>query len=140
MTTARVFWFTGLSGVGKSKEEIAYALNNKILCFNVESEQELNIINEQASLMKLRANISIRVNPDVKVDTHPYISTGMKENKFGIAYEDAIDMYKKAKKLKSLNIIGIDFHIGSQIMSISPYLESITSIKKLIRFLISLII
>ena len=120
------------SGVGKSKEEIAYALNNKILCFNVESEQELNIINEQASLMKLRANISIRVNPDVKVDTHPYISTGMKENKFGIAYEDAIDMYKKAKKLKSLNIIGIDFHIGSQIMSISPYLESITSIKKLI--------
>ena len=70
------------SGVGKTKEEIAYALNNKILCFNVESEEELYAINSQASLMKTRANVSIRVNPDVKVETHPYISTGMKENKF----------------------------------------------------------
>ena len=97
------------SGVGKTKEEIAYALNNKILCFNVESEEELYAINSQASLMKTKANISIRVNPDVKVETHPYISTGMKENKFGIAYEDALGIYQKAKKLDSIDIIGIDF-------------------------------
>ena len=89
------------SGVGKTKEEIAYALNNKILCFNVESEAELFAINSQASLMKLKADISIRINPDVKVKTHPYISTGMRENKFGIPYEDAFEIYKKAKQLDS---------------------------------------
>ena len=121
------------SGVGKTKEEIAYALNNKILCFNVESEEELFAINSQASLMKLKADISIRINPDVKVETHPYISTGMRENKFGIAYEDAFEIYKKAKQLDSINIVGIDFHIGSQIMSIEPYLDSISSVKKLIQ-------
>ena len=121
------------SGVGKTKEEIAYALNNKILCFNVESEEELFAINSQASLMKLKADISIRINPDVKVKTHPYISTGMRENKFGIAYADAFEIYKKAKQLDSINIVGIDFHIGSQIMSIEPYLDSISSVKKLIQ-------
>ena len=121
------------SGVGKTKEEIAYALNNKILCFNVESEEELFAINSQASLMKIKADISIRINPDVKVKTHPYISTGMRENKFGIAYEDAFEIYKKAKQLDSINIVGIDFHIGSQIMSIEPYLDSISSVKKLIQ-------
>ena len=121
------------SGVGKTKEEIAYALNNKILCFNVESEEELFAINSQASLMKLKADISIRINPDVKVKTHPYISTGMRENKFGIAYEDAFEIYKKAKQLDSINIVGIDFHIGSQIMSIEAYLDSISSVKKLIQ-------
>ena len=120
------------SGVGKTKEEIAYALNNKILCFNVESEEELYAINSQASLMKIKADISVRVNPDVQVETHPYISTGMKENKFGIAYEDALDIYLKAKKLDSINIVGIDFHIGSQITSIEPYIDSIKSIKSLI--------
>ena len=121
------------SGVGKTKEEIAYALNNKILCFNVESEEELFAINSQAALMKLKADISIRINPDVNVKTHPYISTGMRENKFGIAYEDAFEIYKKAKQLDSINIVGIDFHIGSQIMSIEPYLDSISSVKKLIQ-------
>ena len=121
------------SGVGKTKEEIAYALNNKILCFNVESEEEMFAINSQASLMKLKADISIRINPDVKVKTHPFISTGMRENKFGIAYEDAFDIYKKAKTLESINIVGIDFHIGSQIMSIEPYMDSISSVKKLIK-------
>ena len=121
------------SGVGKTKEEIAYALNNKILCFNVESEEEMFAINSQASLMKLKADISIRINPDVKVKTHPFISTGMRENKFGIAYEDAFDIYKKAKTLDSINIVGIDFHIGSQIMSIEPYMDSISSVKKLIK-------
>ena len=121
------------SGVGKTKEEIAYALNNKILCFNVESEEELFAINSQASLMKLKADISIRINPDVNVKTHPYISTGMRESKFGIAYEDAFDIYKKAEQLDSIKIVGIDFHIGSQIMSIEPYLDSISSVKKLIQ-------
>ena len=82
--------------------------------------------------MKLMANVSIRVNPDVKVETHPYISTGMRDNKFGIAYEDAFNVYKKASKLDAINIVGVDFHIGSQIMSISPYIDSIKSIKKLI--------
>ena len=126
------------SGVGKTKEEIAYALNNKILCFNVESEEELVAINSQASLMKLKADISIRINPDVKVKTHPYIATGMRENKFGIAFEDAFEIYKKAKTLDSINIVGIDFHIGSQIMSIEPYLDSISSVKKLIQKLDSI--
>ena len=120
------------SGVGKRKDEIKFALECGILCFNVESEGELHVINEQASLMECVANVSIRVNPDVAVETHPYISTGMKENKFGIPYKDALEIYLKASKLKSLNITGIDFHIGSQITTIEPYLDSLKSIKSLI--------
>ena len=120
------------SGVGKRKDEIKFALECGILCFNVESEGELHVINEQALLMECVANVSIRVNPDVAVETHPYISTGMKENKFGIPYKDALEIYLKASKLKSLNITGIDFHIGSQITTIEPYLDSLKSIKSLI--------
>lgn len=120
------------SGVGKRKDEIKFALECGILCFNVESEGELHVLNEQASLMGCVANISIRVNPDVAVETHPYISTGMKENKFGIPYKDSLEIYLKASKLKSLNITGIDFHIGSQITTIEPYLDSLKSIKSLI--------
>ena len=120
------------SGVGKRKDEIKFALECGILCFNVESEGELHVINEQASLMECVANVSIRVNPDVAVETHPYISTGMKENKFGIPYNDALEIYLKASKLNSLNITGIDFHIGSQITSIEPYLDSLKSIRSLI--------
>jgi diaminopimelate decarboxylase len=120
------------SGVGKRKDEIKFALECGILCFNVESEGELHVINEQASLMECVANVSIRVNPDVAVETHPYISTGMKENKFGIPYKDSLEIYLKASKLKSLNITGIDFHIGSQITTIEPYLDSLKSIKSLI--------
>jgi diaminopimelate decarboxylase len=120
------------SGVGKGKDEIKYALECGILCFNVESEGELHAINEQASAINCTANVSIRVNPDVTVETHPYISTGMKENKFGIPYKNALDIYLKASKLQSLKIIGIDFHIGSQITSIGPYLDSLKSIKALI--------
>jgi len=120
------------SGVGKRKDEIKFALECGILCFNVESEGELHAINEEASLMECVANVSIRVNPDVAVETHPYISTGMKENKFGIPYKDALEIYLKASKLKSLNITGIDFHIGSQITTIEPYLDSLKSIKSLI--------
>ncbi len=120
------------SGVGKTKTEIRYALENNILCFNVESEGELLAINEEASSLNVTANISIRVNPDVAVESHPYISTGMKDNKFGITYNNALALYIKASKLKSLKIIGIDFHIGSQITSIQPYLDSIKSIRSLI--------
>jgi diaminopimelate decarboxylase len=120
------------SGVGKTKSEIRYALENNILCFNVESEGELLVINEEASYLSVTANISIRVNPDVAVESHPYISTGMKDNKFGITYNNALALYIKASKLSSLNIIGIDFHIGSQITSIQPYLDSIKSVKSLV--------
>ena len=120
------------SGVGKTRDEIKYALENNILCFNVESKDELMAIDQEASSMGLIADISIRVNPNVKVETHPYISTGMKDNKFGIQYEHVIDIYKQARTLESINIIGIDFHIGSQIMSTSPYLESISSVKRIL--------
>jgi diaminopimelate decarboxylase len=120
------------SGVGKTRAEIRYALENNILCFNVESEGELFVINDEASAMGTTANISIRVNPDVAVESHPYISTGMKDNKFGITYKNALTLYIKASKLSSLNIIGIDFHIGSQITSIQPFIDSIKSIRSLV--------
>ena len=120
------------SGVGKTRAEIRYALENNILCFNVESEGELFVINDEASTMGTTANISIRVNPDVAAKSHPYISTGMKDNKFGITYKNALTLYIKASKLSSLNIIGIDFHIGSQITSIQPFIDSIKSIKSLV--------
>ncbi len=120
------------SGIGKTRDEIKYALANEILCFNVESESELCALNDEAALMNCSAPVSIRVNPDVSVRTHPYISTGMKENKFGIALNEALSVYKKASTLSNINIIGIDFHIGSQITSIEPYIDSVKSIKKLI--------
>ncbi len=120
------------SGVGKTRAEIRYALENNILCFNVESEGELFVINDEASAMGTTANISIRVNPDVAVKSHPYISTGLKDNKFGITYKNALTLYIKASKLSSLNIIGIDFHIGSQITSIQPFIDSIKSIRSLV--------
>ena len=120
------------SGVGKTRAEIRYALENNILCFNVESEGELFVINDEASAMGTTANISIRVNPDVAVESHPYISTGLKDNKFGVTYKNALSLYIKASKLSSLNIIGIDFHIGSQITSIQPFIDSIKSIRSLV--------
>ena len=120
------------SGVGKTRAEIRYALENNILCFNVESEGELFVINDEASAMDTTANISIRVNPDVAVESHPYISTGLKDNKFGVTYKNALSLYIKASKLSSLNIIGIDFHIGSQITSIQPFIDSIKSIRSLV--------
>ena len=109
---------TVFSGVGKTEEEIRYALNSNILCFNIESEDELYTINEIAIDMNTKANISVRVNPAISVDTHPYITTGMKDNKFGIEQSQILPIYIKASKLAGINIIGIDFHIGSQIMDI----------------------
>jgi len=123
---------TVFSGVGKTQEEIRYALDTNILCFNVESEDELHTINEIAIDMNTKANISIRVNPAISVDTHPYITTGMKDNKFGIEQSQILPLYKKASKLAGINIIGIDFHIGSQIMDINPYIESLNKILEII--------
>ncbi|MDI6687755.1 MAG: diaminopimelate decarboxylase [Desulfobacterales bacterium] len=120
------------SGVGKRIDEIDYALNTGILMFNVESLEELELINKRAGLLKLKAPIAIRVNPDVDPKTHPYISTGLKKNKFGIDIETAIEGYKVAKSLKNINVIGIDCHIGSQITEVQPFIDALKSIKVLI--------
>jgi len=112
------------SGVGKSADEIRLALNANILCFNVESPAEMERLNEIASSMDKVAAISLRVNPDVDAKTHPYISTGLKQNKFGIAYSDAIELYRKASTMKALRITGIDCHIGSQLTEIDPFISA----------------
>ena len=120
------------SGVGKSIHEIDYALEAEILMFNVESLEELELIDERAGLLQRKAPVAIRVNPDVDPKTHPYISTGLKKNKFGIDTETAIEGYKVASKLKNINIMGIDCHIGSQITESKPFIEALESLKKLI--------
>ena len=114
------------SGVGKTRKEIAYALQQGIGCFNVESEPELERINEIAQFLGLRAPISIRCNPDVDPKTHPYISTGLKNNKFGIPIAHAETIYLRAANMPGIEIKGIDAHIGSQITDIQPYLDSVT--------------
>ena len=120
------------SGVGKSIYEIDYALEAEILMFNVESLEELELIDERAGLLQRKAPVAIRVNPDVDPKTHPYISTGLKKNKFGIDTETAIEGYKVASKLRNINIMGIDCHIGSQITESKPFIEALESLKKLI--------
>lgn len=120
------------SGLGKTEAEIEKALLAQIHCFNVESEAELERINEVATRLELIAPISIRVNPDVDAQTHPYISTGLKENKFGIASERAIEVYRRAASLVHLNIIGIDCHIGSQLTSTEPFLDAIDRLLSMI--------
>ena len=117
------------SGVGKTSEEIKLAIENNILAFNIESEDELIRIQEIAKSLNKKASISIRVNPDVNANTHPYISTGLKENKFGVSEESALNLYKKAKTMDSILIKGIDCHIGSQITDLKPFEDSV---KKLI--------
>lgn len=116
---------TIFSGVGKTSSEIKYALTEGIFCFNVESEPELYRINKVAAELNTKATISIRVNPDVNAKTHPYISTGLKENKFGVKIEDAKSLYIKAQQLSHIVIKGVDCHIGSQILEIEPFLDSI---------------
>src|SRR5210317_410642 len=120
------------SGVGKLENEIEAALEADILCFNVESEQELDRINEIAGRMGKTARVSFRVNPDVDAKTHPYISTGLKENKFGVAFADAEQVYLKAARLTNLEIIGIDCHIGSQLTELSPYIDALDRLLALI--------
>jgi diaminopimelate decarboxylase len=108
------------SGVGKTHDEINYALDHKIKCFNVESESELHRISDIARGLNVEANISLRVNPDVDAKTHPYISTGLKENKFGVDVDDAMRLYRMASGLPNVSPTGIDCHIGSQLTDISP--------------------
>ena len=113
------------SGVGKTRAEMRRALDVGIGCFNVESEAELDVLNEVAMSMGLRALVSIRVNPNVDPKTHPYISTGLKSSKFGIPHERVLPTYQRAAALKGLRVIGIDCHIGSQITQEEPYLETV---------------
>ncbi|WP_319782809.1 diaminopimelate decarboxylase [Oceanisphaera sp. IT1-181] len=120
------------SGVGKRVDEIEFALEKNIFCFNVESVAELSRINEVAGRMGRVAPISIRVNPDIDAGTHPYISTGLKENKFGIPIEQAQDIYRHAAEMKNLKIHGLDCHIGSQLTEVAPFLEAVDKLLVLI--------
>ena len=113
------------SGVAKSHQEIARALEVNIRCFNVESEAELLRINQIAGEMSKIAPISLRVNPDVDAHTHPYISTGLKENKFGVSVEQAREVYKLAATLPNIKIVGMDCHIGSQLTELQPFLDAV---------------
>ncbi len=120
------------SGVGKTASEMRRALELGIKCFNVESEPELMLLNDVAGEMKVRAPISLRINPDVDAKTHPYISTGLLDNKFGIAFDRAPEVYRLAKKLPNLDVQGIDCHIGSQLTEIDPFLDAIDRLLALI--------
>ena len=120
------------SGVGKTDEEIEYALKNNIYCFNVESPGELNRIDSKATTLGLKANISLRVNPEIDAKTHPYITTGLSENKFGISQDDILRTFKMINDFKSLNICGIDYHIGSQIVNLEPFTDSAKKVLSLI--------
>jgi diaminopimelate decarboxylase len=122
---------TVFSGVGKTAQEIKDALSANIKCFNIESESELKRISHIAKLEGKSANISLRVNPDVDAKTHPYISTGLKENKFGVDIKDAINIYRRAKDLPNLNIAGIDCHIGSQLVDIAPMRDAAIKVVEL---------
>lgn len=116
---------TVFSGVGKTSEEIAYALDKGIYCFNVESIAELDRIQHVAQKLDKKAPISLRVNPDVDAGTHPYISTGLKENKFGISIDEALATYKYANGLSHLSVKGVDCHIGSQLTEVTPFLDAL---------------
>ncbi len=123
------------SGVGKSKAEMVAALKAGVKCFNLESIPELSRLNEVAASLGMKAPISLRVNPDVDPKTHPYISTGLKGNKFGIAYDEVIKTYQAAAQMSHCEIVGIDCHIGSQITEISPYLDALDRVLDLIKSL-----
>ena len=112
------------SGVGKSEAEMRQALERGIRCFNVESASELDRLDAVAGRLGMRAPVSLRVNPDVDAKTHPYISTGLRENKFGIAFDDALALYRHAASRSHISVRGIDLHIGSQIDGLAPHIES----------------
>ena len=120
------------SGVGKTRAEMTEALRAGVKCFNVESESELDTLSEVACALGRRAAVSLRVNPDVDARTHPYISTGLKDNKFGIAHERARQAYAHAAALPGLRVVGIDCHIGSQITEIAPYLDAVDRLLDLV--------
>ncbi len=120
------------AGVGKTEDEIRYALKSRILMFNVESENELREIDRIAGEMKVKAPIALRINPDIDPQTHPYISTGLKKHKFGIPIENALEHYEFAAGLKNIAVIGIHKHIGSQLTKISPFVDSLKRLLLLI--------
>ena len=120
------------SGVGKTADEMRAALKVGILCFNVESEGELDRLSEVARQMRKTARVSLRVNPDVDAKTHPYISTGLKQNKFGIPHDQAIAVYRKAARLPGIEVVGIDCHIGSQLTETAPFLEALDRVLELV--------
>lgn len=120
------------SGVGKSAEEMRQALDAGILCFNVESEAELNRLNEVAGTAGRTAAVSLRVNPDVNARTHPYIATGLKQDKFGVPHRDALKLYRKAAGMARLRIAGIGCHIGSQITKVAPFVAAFDRILALV--------
>jgi len=119
------------SGVGKRVEEIDFALKLGIGCFNVESAAELDRIAARAKILHRTANIALRINPDIDAQTHPYISTGLKENKFGVPVESAFALYSRASQDRSFNVVGIDCHIGSQIAEARPLLEAVDALLQL---------
>jgi len=120
------------AGVGKTADEIRFALKSNILMFNVESENELKEIDRVAGMMKKKAPIALRINPDIDPGTHPYITTGMKKHKFGIPIEAALEYYRIASKLKNINVVGVHKHIGSQITKIAPFVDALKRILILI--------
>ena len=123
------------SGVGKRRDEMQRALEVNIKCFNVESYSELRRLNEVAAAAGVPAPVSLRVNPDVDANTHPYIATGLKENKFGVHWQQALDLYQAAAKLQHIKVTGIDCHIGSQISDISPFTEAVARLVELVQVL-----
>jgi diaminopimelate decarboxylase len=120
------------SGVGKTADEIEFALRAGILCFNVESEAELHVIDRVAGELKTVAPVSLRVNPDVDAGTHPYISTGLKENKFGIDIAEAARVYADAARLPNARVVGVDCHIGSQLTELAPFRDALDRMLELV--------
>ncbi len=120
------------SGVGKTRDELRQALELGIRCFNVESQSELEHLDRIAGSLGKRAPVSLRINPDVDPQTHPYIATGLKESKFGIAFADALSLYRRAATLAHIALIGIDIHIGSQITALAPYREAAMKVLELV--------
>jgi len=116
------------AGVGKTDDEIRSALKAKILMFNVESEDELREIDRVAGRMRTKAPVALRINPDIDAKTHPYISTGMREHKFGISIDDALENYRLASRLKNIRVVGVQKHIGSQITKITPFVDALKRI------------
>lgn len=123
------------AGVGKTREEIRYALKSNILMFNVESTQELFAIDEVAGEIGVKARVALRVNPDIDAKTHPYISTGLRTHKFGMSTKDALEGYRIARSLENIEVTGIHKHIGSQITQISPFIDALERIVALINIL-----
>ena len=120
------------SGVGKTIDELRFALATGVRCFNVESESELLALSDVATSVGKRASISLRVNPDVDAKTHPYISTGLRGNKFGVAHDRAVAVYRQAARLPGIEVVGIDCHIGSQVTDSAPYLEALERLLDLV--------